>query len=85
MSSDEKVPIALPFGLSPGNAICYSGYREGQSPHDGTFPSYAQVHEDLRILDGRPKTRYAVSEETRALYLMAWARWRSGRFCAARW
>jgi exo-beta-1,3-glucanase (GH17 family) len=33
-----------------GNAICYSGYRAGQSPQDGTFPSYAQVSEDLRIL-----------------------------------
>ncbi len=33
-----------------GNAICYSGYREGQSPQDGTFPSYAQVREDLHIL-----------------------------------
>ena len=32
------------------NAICYSGYRAGQSPQDGTFPSYAQVCEDLRIL-----------------------------------
>ena len=33
-----------------GNAVCYSGYRAGQSPQDGTFPSYAQVSEDLRIL-----------------------------------
>jgi len=33
-----------------GNAICYSGYRAGQSPQDGTFPSYAQVREDLNIL-----------------------------------
>jgi exo-beta-1,3-glucanase (GH17 family) len=36
-------------------AICYSGYREGQSPRDGTYPSYAQIHEDLRILAGRWK------------------------------
>ncbi len=34
-----------------GNAICYSGYRENQSPIDGTYPSYAQICEDLRILD----------------------------------
>jgi exo-beta-1,3-glucanase (GH17 family) len=34
-----------------GNAICYSGYREGQSPHDQTYPSYQQVCEDLKILD----------------------------------
>ncbi len=33
-----------------GNAICYSGYREGQSPVDGTYPTPAQVTEDLRIL-----------------------------------
>ena len=33
-----------------GNAICYSGYREGQSPVTGRFPSYAQVSEDLSIL-----------------------------------
>ncbi len=34
-----------------GNAICYSGYRDGQSPIDRTYPSYDQVCEDLRILD----------------------------------
>ena len=37
--------------LEFGNAICYSGYRQGQSPVDGTFPSYEEVVEDLRILD----------------------------------
>jgi exo-beta-1,3-glucanase (GH17 family) len=36
--------------LEPGNAICYSGYREGQSPRDGVFPSYDEVREDLLIL-----------------------------------
>ncbi|MEH6635199.1 MAG: glycosyl hydrolase family 17 protein [Halioglobus sp.] len=36
--------------LELGNAICYSGYRLGQSPQDGSFPSYAQISEDLRIL-----------------------------------
>jgi exo-beta-1,3-glucanase (GH17 family) len=39
-----SMPVAL------GNAICYSGYRDGQSPRDGTFPSHLQVSEDLRIL-----------------------------------
>lgn len=34
-----------------GNAICYSGYRENQSPLNRTFPSYAEVCEDLGILD----------------------------------
>ena len=30
--------------------ICYSGFREGQSPRTGICPSYAEVEEDLRIL-----------------------------------
>lgn len=34
-----------------GNAICYSGYRQGQDPDKGLYPSPAQVLEDLRILD----------------------------------
>lgn len=38
----------LDFGFQ--NAICYSGYRDGQSPIDGVFPSYAEIHEDLNIL-----------------------------------
>jgi exo-beta-1,3-glucanase (GH17 family) len=38
------------LGIEYGNAICYSGYREGQSPRDGIYPSYAQVVEDLKIL-----------------------------------
>lgn len=33
-----------------GNAICYSGYREGQSPVSHVFPSRMQVVEDLKIL-----------------------------------
>ncbi|WP_028024060.1 glycoside hydrolase family 17 protein [Enterovibrio calviensis] len=32
------------------NAICYSGYREGQNPREGIYPSYNQVKEDLLIL-----------------------------------
>jgi exo-beta-1,3-glucanase (GH17 family) len=36
--------------LVHGNAICYSGYREGQSPVDGTYPSYEEIREDLQIL-----------------------------------
>ena len=38
--------LDIPFG----NAICYSGYRDNQSPVDGTYPSYDQVCEDLAIL-----------------------------------
>jgi exo-beta-1,3-glucanase (GH17 family) len=36
--------------LQHANAICYSGYREGQNPGDGTYPSYDQIREDLLIL-----------------------------------
>jgi exo-beta-1,3-glucanase (GH17 family) len=35
---------------SHGNAICYSGYRNGQDPRQGIFPSYAEIKEDLLIL-----------------------------------
>ena len=38
------------LGLEHGNAICYSGYREGQSPHEHNFPSYEDIREDLLIL-----------------------------------
>jgi len=31
-------------------AICYSGYRDGQSPPSGIFPSYDEIFEDLQIL-----------------------------------
>ena len=41
------------MGIGHGNAICYSGYRKGQSPDSQTYPSYSQVKEDLLILDGR--------------------------------
>jgi exo-beta-1,3-glucanase (GH17 family) len=34
-----------------GLAISYSGYREGQSPRDGVYPSQTEILEDLRILD----------------------------------
>ena len=33
--------------------ICYSGYRVGQSPDTGVFPSPAQIEQDLRILARR--------------------------------
>ncbi|MBN2864242.1 MAG: hypothetical protein JXN62_13825 [Bacteroidales bacterium] len=36
-----------------GNAICYSGYRRGQSPDTDLHPSYEQIKEDLLILHGR--------------------------------
>ncbi len=36
--------------IEHGNAICYSGYRDGQSPHAQSYPSYGEVREDLLIL-----------------------------------
>ncbi|WP_405231005.1 glycoside hydrolase family 17 protein [Lentisalinibacter salinarum] len=47
-----KILMADPSGqrLAHGNAICYSGYREGQSPIERVYPSYEQIREDLLIL-----------------------------------
>ena len=39
--------------LVKGKAICYSGYRHGQSPETGVYPTYAQIKEDLLILQNR--------------------------------
>lgn len=36
-------------------AICYSGYREGQSPRAGVYPSYEQIKEDLGLVRRRWK------------------------------
>ncbi len=38
------------LNLPAGNAICYSGYRAGQSPIERTYPSRAEIREDLMIL-----------------------------------
>ena len=37
--------------LPTGRAICYSGYRHGQSPADKTYPSLDEIREDLRLLE----------------------------------
>ena len=34
--------------LPSGNAICYSGYRRGQSPGEKVYPTVAEIREDLR-------------------------------------
>lgn len=39
--------------LNYGKGICYSGYRENQSPITGVYPTYSQVLEDLLILQGQ--------------------------------
>ena len=36
--------------FSEYQGICYSGYRDGQDPNSGVFPSPDQIAEDLRIL-----------------------------------
>ena len=36
--------------LPAGRAICYSGYREGQSPDTRIYPSLDQIREDLHLL-----------------------------------
>lgn len=43
------------YSLEPGNAICYSGFRDGQQP-GGITPSYDEVKEDLLIL--QPHWKY---------------------------
>lgn len=37
--------------LPTGRAICYSGYRHGQSPADKAYPSLDEIREDLRLLE----------------------------------
>lgn len=37
--------------IAYGKAICYSGYRTGQSPVHNSYPTYEEVLEDLRILE----------------------------------
>ena len=37
------------LNINKGNAICYSGFREGQHP-GGMHPTYDQIKEDLLIL-----------------------------------
>ncbi|MEO1035977.1 MAG: glycosyl hydrolase family 17 protein [Pseudomonadota bacterium] len=39
-----------PLRLPHANAICYSGYRDGQSPLTQTYPSVDEIREDLTIL-----------------------------------
>ena len=36
--------------LPPGRAICYSGYRHGQSPDSRIYPTHEQIREDLLML-----------------------------------
>ena len=42
--------IDLSTGKWYGLAICYSGYRAGQSPQTGVYPSQEEISQDLNIL-----------------------------------
>ncbi len=46
----RKSAIEKMTGLTHGNSVCYSGYRDGQNPRLGIFPSYEEVKEDLLLL-----------------------------------
>jgi exo-beta-1,3-glucanase (GH17 family) len=46
----KQTGTVRPLNVAHGNAICYSGYREGQSPGSGIFPGYNEISEDLLIL-----------------------------------
>lgn len=48
MSKEAKIRRLIQDGY--GNAICYSGYRAGQDPRLGIYPSYEEIKEDLLIL-----------------------------------
>lgn len=43
------------LNIDYSEAICYSGFREGQSPDSGIFPSYEEIREDLLLLAPRWK------------------------------
>lgn len=51
MGQGTPPPLDLTKQQWNGDAICYSGYRQGQHPDRQVFPSEAQVLEDLRILE----------------------------------
>lgn len=42
------------YGIEPGRAICYSGFRNGQQP-GGIHPDYEEIKEDLLLLQGHWK------------------------------
>jgi len=50
-ASSAGESIDLLSGKWIGNAICYSGYREGQNPQKHIYPSQDEILEDLKILE----------------------------------
>jgi exo-beta-1,3-glucanase (GH17 family) len=49
--ADKRQRIQQLIETQFANAICYSGYREGQDPRQSIFPSYDEIREDLLILE----------------------------------
>lgn len=50
MSKTTSERFAEITGVTCCDAICYSGYRAGQSPRSGIYPTYEQIREDLAIV-----------------------------------
>jgi len=50
--------------LPYGKAISYSGYREGQSPHTRTYPSYEEIKEDYNTISDFYKDKQVIITET---------------------
>lgn len=51
MVNKKKFQLTNTIEIEPGKAICYSGYREGQSPDLQIYPSYEEIKEDLILLE----------------------------------
>lgn len=53
MQSESKQLTSLEkmMGRKHAQAICYSGYRDGQNPRLEIYPSYAEIKEDLLLLE----------------------------------
>ena len=47
---ESAAQVIRPLSIEHGNAICYSGYREGQDPGSETYPDIEEIREDLHIL-----------------------------------
>lgn len=50
MTESAAQRMAALTGVEFQDAICYSGYRAGQSPRAGVYPSYGQIKEDLALV-----------------------------------
>jgi exo-beta-1,3-glucanase (GH17 family) len=50
MTNHVKNSLSPSLNPAQTRAICYSGYRRGQNPAVGIFPSYSEILEDLSLL-----------------------------------